>query len=107
MFSPNQPLSARLGYCSRRRLSRGWFVVRGIHDDRSPWAFPVALSAEIAVLTQRKMKNTPLPRGHGREAIRRSRAAHFFRSHRRRHAKLLHPYGALILAIKGNLLMLS
>src|SRR3981081_2502678 len=92
---------------SARRLLCGWFVVRRIKDDTAAKPFAVTFSAQVCMITQGQVDDTPLARRHRREVEGGSRLAHFFGGDRGGHTQFFEPQGTLILAIKRNLLVFA
>jgi hypothetical protein len=89
------------------RPASGWFIVRGVEHDATVEAFAIAFRTEVGLIAQGEMNDTALARRHGSEVIGRASFAHLFGGNGGRHAQLLHANGALVLAIEGNLFVLS
>src|SRR5579863_4108510 len=82
-------------------------VVRRVEHYAAVEAFAVALGAQISLIAQGQVNNAPLARRHGRKVEGRAGLANFLGRNAGGHAEFLHADGALVLAIKRNLLVLA
>src|SRR5579871_1313132 len=89
-----------------RRVAAGLLIFR-VDDQMPAHAFAFALSVQVGFVAQGEMNDAALARGHRREVIRRAGPAHLLGGNISRHAQLLNPHRAVILAIKRNFLVFA